>query len=63
MVAAVQCLTDEKGERHGVLLPLTEYERVLDDLEDLPILSEKRAEPPIPHGDFIEELKRVIKGA
>ena len=58
MDTAVQYLTDEKGERRGVLLSLEDYERLLEDLADLAVVAERRDEPVIEHGRFVEELKR-----
>jgi hypothetical protein len=58
MPAAVQYVTDEKGERCAVMLSLEDYERMLEDLADLAIVAERREEPAISHQDFISELKR-----
>lgn len=58
MEALVQYLTDEKGERRGVLLALEDYERLMEDLADLAVVAERRDEPVIEHSKFVEELKR-----
>ena len=34
MSQTLQYLTDERGERAAVVLPLSEYEKFLEDLED-----------------------------
>ena len=54
----VQYLTDEHGERTAVLLPISHYEKLLEDLEDLAVVAERRHEPTIPHEEFVAELKR-----
>lgn len=54
----LQYLTDERGDRTAVVLPISEYEKLLEDLEDLAVVAERRAEPVIRHEDFIAELKR-----
>lgn len=54
----VQYLTDEHGERTAVVLPISDYERLLEDLEDLAVVAERREEPAIPHEQFVSELKR-----
>ena len=58
MSDALQYLTDERGERTAVVLPIAEYEQLLEDLEDLAVVAERRDEPTIPHEQFIDELKR-----
>lgn len=54
----VQYLTDEHGDRTAVVLPLGEYEKLLEDLEDLAVVAERRDEAVVPHDAFIAELKR-----
>jgi PHD/YefM family antitoxin component YafN of YafNO toxin-antitoxin module len=58
MSAALQYVTDERGERTAVVLPILEYEKLMEDLEDLAIAAERRDEPAIPHEQFVAELKR-----
>ncbi len=53
-----QFLTDEAGKRTAVLLPISDYENLLEDLEDLAAIAERRKEPTIPHEQFLEEMKR-----
>ncbi len=58
MSDSVQYLTDDRGERTAVLLPISAYEKLLEDLDDLAVVAERREEPTIPHEQFISELKR-----
>ena len=58
MSARVQYLTNEKGEKTAVLLKLADYEKLMEDLDDLAVIAERRDEPAIPHDEFIAELKR-----
>lgn len=58
MEKSVQYLTDEKGERTAVLLPIADYEALMEDLEDLAAIADRRNEPTIPHEEFVSELKR-----
>ena len=53
-----QYLTDEAGRRTAVLLPIKDYERLLQDIEDLAAIAERRDEPVISHEELISELKR-----
>ena len=58
MNGALQYLTDERGEKTAVVLPISEYEKLLEDLDDLAVVAERRDEPVIPHEQFVSELKR-----
>ena len=58
MSATLQYLTDDHGERTAVVLPISNYEKLLEDLEDLAVVAERRGEPTIPHEEFVSELKR-----
>ncbi len=58
MSQTLQYLTDEKGDRTAVVLPIGEYEKILEDLNDLAVVAERRDEPLIPHDQFIADLKR-----
>ena len=53
-----QFVTDGAGKRTAVLLPISDYENLLEDLQDLAAIAERRKEPTIPHEQFLEELKR-----
>jgi hypothetical protein len=51
-------LTDDQGRRTAVVLPISDYEKLMEDLEDLAVVAERRDEPTIPHQEFIADLKR-----
>ena len=50
-------IVDEKGKRTAVVLPLKEYEELLEDLHDLAIVAERRDEPTVSFGELKEKLK------
>ena len=52
-----QYVTNAKGKRTGVLLPLKHYEKLMEDLHDLVVVAERRTEEPI----SLSELKRQLK--
>ena len=58
MSQTLQYLTDERGDRTAVVLPIGEYEKLLEDLEDLAVVAERRDDPVIPHDEFLADLKR-----
>jgi hypothetical protein len=58
MSDSVQYVTDDRGERTAVVLSISAYEKLLEDLDDLAVVAERRDEPTIPHEQFVAELKR-----
>lgn len=57
MVAKPQYVTDAKGRKKAVILPIREYLRLLEDLHDLAVVAGRRGEPTISH----EELKAKLR--
>lgn len=53
-----QYVTDETGKKTAVILPIEEFEELLEDLQDLAILAERRDEPTISHEEVVARLKR-----
>lgn len=58
MITQAQFVSDQAGKRTAVILPWEEYESLLEDLEDLAAIAERRDEPTIPHEQFVSELKQ-----
>jgi len=51
-------VVDGKGRKTGVILNLTEYEQLLEDLHDLAVVAERRAEEPMSSDEMKRRLKR-----
>ena len=49
-------LTNEEGERISVVLPIEEFNELLEDLEDLEVIAERRDEETISHQDLLRLL-------
>ena len=58
MSGVVQFLTNVKGRKTAVVLDIGDYEKLLEDLDDLAVIAERRGEETIPHGEFKKGLKR-----
>ena len=58
MSRTLQYLTDERGDRTAVVLPISDYEKLLEDMDDLAVVAERRDEPVISHDVLLAELKR-----
>lgn len=50
-------ITDEDGKKTAVVLPVEEYEELLEDLHDLAVIAERRGESDI----GLEELTSKLK--
>ena len=53
-----QYVTDAEGRRTGVLLSIDAFEELMDDLEDLAVVAERRDEPTVPHDEAVARLRR-----
>ncbi len=53
-----QYVTDESGRKTAVILPIEEFEELMEDLADLAVLLERRDEPTIPFDEVIAKLKQ-----
>lgn len=54
----VNYITNEAGEKTGVILSITQFEELLEDLADLAIIAERKNESATSHEDLVAELKR-----
>ena len=56
-------ITNEAGEKTAVILPIEEFEELLEDIEDIAALIERRDEPTIPFEDVLKnpKLSRDLK--
>jgi len=51
-------VTNEAGERTAIILPIEEFQELLEDVEDLAVLAEGREEPTVSHEQLVAELRR-----
>ena len=66
MKEPIQFLTNEKGERVAVVIPVKEYEQLLESLEELDEIrafdaAEASGETPIPFERTVSETNRTAK--
>ncbi|MFZ2447186.1 MAG: hypothetical protein WAW37_12575 [Syntrophobacteraceae bacterium] len=52
-----QYVMDKSGNKAFVVLPVDEYESLLEDLQDLAVIAERRSEPKLSLEDFERELR------
>ena len=51
-------ITNQPGEKTSVILPIDQFEQLLEDIEDLAIVAERKGEATTNHADLIAELKQ-----
>ncbi len=51
-------ITDEEGRKKEVILPIKEFESLLEDLDDLAVAAERRDEDTVSHEEVIKRLKK-----
>ena len=56
MAAVEQYVVDDQGNKVAIILPLTEYQHLKEDLHDLAMVAERRDEGSI----SLTELKRRV---
>jgi len=50
-------ITSPSGRKKAIILPIREYQRLLEDLHDLSAIAERRDEPPISLTEFKQRMK------
>ena len=50
-------VVDENGNRTAIMLPIEEYEELLEDLEDLALIAQRRDEPTVPLDVVVQQLE------
>ena len=56
--ATVQYVTDDKGRKTSVILPVDTYEEMLEDIQDLVAVAERRSDKKL---SLVEIKKRLKK--
>ncbi|MGH8498072.1 MAG: hypothetical protein ACRERV_04590 [Methylococcales bacterium] len=56
-IPEAQFVMNAEGKKIGVLLSVKEYEKLLEDLQDLAVIAARRDEEPI----TLEEMKRRLR--
>ncbi len=54
----MEYVTDSDGNRKAVIMPIKEYDELMEDIQDLAIAAERKNEPTISHGQLLAELNK-----
>ena len=53
----IQYITDETGEKRSVVLPVEDYEELLEDIQDLVTIAERKNEKSLSLDEVLKNLK------
>jgi hypothetical protein len=54
----IEYVTNLAGEKTAVIVPIDNFEELMEDIEDLAAAAERREEPVITHEQLLTELKK-----
>jgi len=52
-----QYITDDSGDKISVVIGMEEFENMLEDIEDLTAIADRKDEETTSHNDFLNELR------
>ena len=55
-----QYITDDNGEKVSVIITIQEFESILEDIEDLITIANRKDEKTTSHDKFLKELKKTL---
>jgi PHD/YefM family antitoxin component YafN of YafNO toxin-antitoxin module len=53
----IRYVTNKAGDKTAVILSIEDFQELMEDIEDLAAVAERREEPTIPHEQLLAELK------
>jgi len=53
-----QFVIDKKGQKTAAILPIKEYEKLMEDIHDLAIVAERRHEPTVHFNKLKENVRK-----
>jgi len=53
----IRYITDKKGNKKEVVLPIKDFNELIEDLEDLSVIQQRKNERIIKHEDVVKILK------
>lgn len=54
----IEYITDNKGRKTKVVLPIEDFENIMEDLYDLSVVRKRKSEKLVPYGKLLSSLKR-----
>ena len=59
----IDYITDDRGKKKSVILPVEAYEELLEDIQNLVAVAERRKEKPVPLREMKTRLKQDVLSA
>jgi len=59
MASNIQYVTNQDGEKTAVIVPIEEYEELLEDLHLIRVANESKDEPRRPFSEVVEEMRQA----
>jgi PHD/YefM family antitoxin component YafN of YafNO toxin-antitoxin module len=60
MMGKARYIVDESGQKTAVVLPVEEYEDLLEDIHDLAVIAERKDESTISFDEIIKRLEADV---
>ena len=54
----LEYITDGSGKKKAVIIPIEEFEKLMEDMEDLAAITDRSHEPVISHDELISRLRQ-----
>ena len=54
----INYVTNDAGDKTAVILPINDFNELMEDIEDLAAVAERREEPTVSHEELLAELRR-----
>ena len=54
----IRYVTNQAGDRTAVIMPIDDFQELIEDIEDLAAVAERREEPTISHEQLLAELRK-----
>ncbi|MCP4695916.1 MAG: hypothetical protein GY862_03560 [Gammaproteobacteria bacterium] len=51
-------IMDDKGRKSSVVISIADFQELIEDIEDLAAIAERKDEGTVSHKDLLEELKK-----
>lgn len=58
MAVKEQYIVNPDGMKKAVVVPLSRYKKIMEDLHDLAVIVERRKEPSVKSADFMKKLRQ-----
>ena len=51
-------IIDKNGDKKSIIFSISDFRELIEDIEDLALVAERREEPTVSHKELLSELKK-----